>query len=322
MRAWIKADKESKGGWTDTDEVTPGEGEALVRVSHSAINYKDALALTGTSPIFRSFPAVPGIDVAGVVESDPSGRYQPGTEVIITGHGMGETRWGGYAEKLAVPADWLIALPTGMTTEQAAAIGTAGLTAALALDALEDHGVTPEDGPLLVTGASGGVGGYAVALAAKVGFDVKAVSGRPQESDYLTGLGASEVIDRKGFEEKPRPLGKELWASAVDVAGGDILANVLAQMKYGGAVAACGLAQSMGLPTTVAPFILRGVALLGIDSVYASPEKRARAWGRFAGTDVAKKFDDLMVRKPFDEVDGLARDLLEQKIRGRVVLSW
>ncbi|MEC7765274.1 MAG: MDR family oxidoreductase [Pseudomonadota bacterium] len=321
MRAWIQNDKETRGGWAEIDEVVPAEGEALIRVTHSAINYKDGLALTGTSPIFRSFPMVPGIDVAGVVEHDPSGRMAPGTDVVITGHGMGETRWGGYAEKLAVPSDWLIAIPSSMSNEHAAAIGTAGLTAALCLDALEDHGVRPDSGPMVITGASGGVGGYAVALASTAGFDVKAVSGRSSEKDYLTGLGASEVVDRAPFEEKPRALGKEQWASAIDVAGGEILANVISGMQYGGAVAACGLAQSMNLPTSVAPFILRSVALLGVDSVYAPPEKRARAWGRFT-TDVVKRFDPMLVREKFDAVDGLAQDLLDQKVRGRVVLSW
>jgi acrylyl-CoA reductase (NADPH) len=322
VRAWIAESNESRGGWREIEPASVPAKPVTVRVTHSALNFKDALALTGRSPIFRRFPMVPGIDIVGEILADESGRFQAGELVVATGHGLGEIHWGGYAEQARLEPEWLVRLPKGIAPADAASIGTAGLTAALSVLALEDYGIAPDKGPVLVTGASGGVGGHAIALLQKAGFAVTAVTGRPAEADYLCALGASDVIARSEFEGDPRPIAKERWAAAVDVAGGRILANVLSQIRYGGAVAASGLAQSMNLPTSVAPFILRAVSLLGIDSVAASAEKRERSWARLARDLDFERLRSMTTLHRFEEVDALAEALLDQKLRGRAVLHW
>ncbi len=322
MRAWIQQSKDVPGGWADIAEGSLPDLPVTVAVAHSALNYKDALALTGRSPIFRKFPMIPGIDMSGRVVSDASGRFAPGTEVVATGWGLGETSMGGYAEMARLDPDWALPLPAGLSLSDAAGIGTAGLTAALSVLALRDFGIEPDAGPVLVTGATGGVGGFAVALLHALGFEVVAVTGRPEQSSYLQELGAAEIFDRKNLEGEPRPLGKEMWAAAVDVAGGKVLANVLPSIRYGGAVAASGLASSMSLPTTVAPFILRNVALLGIDSVMAPRARRERAWTLLADKLPADALARMVTLNAFADVDDLAVRMLDQKLRGRAVLEW
>jgi acrylyl-CoA reductase (NADPH) len=255
---------------TQLDDSDLMEGDVTVRVEYTTLNYKDGLAMTGRSPIVRKFPLTPGIDFSGTVVASEHADFKQGDQVILNGFGVGEAHSGGYAQKARVSGDWLVPLPEGLSMRQAMAIGTAGYTAMLCVMALEDHGVKPDQGDVLVTGASGGVGSVAVAILSKLGYRVVATTGRMNEKDYLLGLGAADVIDRAGFAEKARPLAKELWSGAIDVAGGNTLANVLSQLKYGGAAAICGLAESMSLPTTVAPFILRGISMYGIDSVMAS----------------------------------------------------
>jgi acrylyl-CoA reductase (NADPH) len=322
IEAWVARAKGEAGGWTRIDTTELPDRPVTVAVSHSAVNYKDGLAITGKGPIFRSFPAIPGIDIAGSVIADKSGTFAPGTEVIATGWGIGETTPGGYAREVKLEPGWLVRRPDGLSAVEAAAIGTAGLTAALSVLALERYGITPADGPVLVTGATGGVGGHAVMLLSAAGYDVVAVTGRMAEADYLKGLGAKEVIDRAEFDGEPRPLGKERWPAAVDVVGGKVLANVLSMIRYGGAVAASGLAQSMALPTSVAPFILRGVALLGVESVSVSAERRAVAWERIARDIDHARLKAMTAVHPFSEADRLAADLIDQKLRGRAVLAW
>ena len=263
--------------WTEVDESDLMEGDVTVAVSHSSLNFKDGLALTGTSPVVRRWPMIPGIDLAGIVRDSSHPDHQPGAAVLLNGWGTGETHLGGYAELSRVPGDWLVPVPAGLSAEQCMAIGTAGYTAMMCVMALERHGLTPGDGPVLVTGAAGGVGSVAVALLAGLGFEVWASTGRAEETDYLKGLGATEVLDRAELSEKGRPMGKERWAGAVDSVGSFTLANVLSMTKYGGVVAACGLAQGMDLPGSVAPFILRGVTLAGIDSVMAPKARRVEA---------------------------------------------
>ncbi len=250
------------------DAALPAEGNVTVRVEYSTVNYKDGLCITGGGGLVRSYPHVPGIDFAGTVEASDDPRYKPGDKVVLTGWRVGEVWWGGYAEKARVKADWLVPLPAGLTTRQAMAVGTAGFTAMLAVMALEAHGLTPAKGEVLVTGAAGGVGSVATAILAKRGYQVAAVTGRPEQEDYLKGLGASRIVPRAELADAPtRPLDKETWAGAIDNVGGTMLARVLSQMKYNGSVAAVGLAGGANLPTTVIPFLLRGVNLLGIDSV-------------------------------------------------------
>ncbi|MEJ6633542.1 MAG: MDR family oxidoreductase, partial [Oceanospirillaceae bacterium] len=244
------------------------EGDVLIQVDYSTLNYKDSLAITGASPVVRNFPMVPGIDFAGTVEHSDHADFKAGDQVVLNGFGVGEGHWGGLAQKARVKGDWLVPLPTAFTPKQAMTIGTAGYTAMLCVMALEQQGVNPDQGEILVTGAAGGVGSVAVSLLAKLGFHLVASSGRPEEKDYLLSLGATQVMDRNELSEKGRPLAKERWAGAIDVAGSHTLANICASMKYGGTVAACGLAQGYDLPATVMPFILRGVTLAGIDSVY------------------------------------------------------
>lgn len=297
------------------------EGNVTVQVEYSTINYKDALAMTGSAPILRKLPIVPGIDFSGeVIESDDS-RFKAGDKVVLNGFGVGETHSGGYSQVARVNGDWLVALPDGLDTREAMAIGTAGYTAMLCILALENHGCKPEDGPVLVTGATGGVGSIAVAVLSKLGFDVAAVTGKLSESDYLTSLGASEIIERKHFADKPRPLDRETWPAAVDVAGGNTLANVLSKMKRAGAVAACGLADSMDLPTSVAPFILRGIALYGIDSVMCPMEQRQLAWQRLASDLDKDLLESMIYEVAFDDIPTACADLLAGKLKGRAVIS-
>jgi acrylyl-CoA reductase (NADPH) len=303
------------------DDAELMEGDVTVAVEWSTINYKDGLAITGKAPVVRRFPMIPGIDFAGTVESSTHPDWKSGDKVILNGWGLGETHLGAYGEKARVKGQWLVRLPAGLQARDAMAIGTAGYTAMLAVMALERHGVTPDRGPVLVTGAAGGVGSVAVALLAKLGFTVIASTGRPAEADYLKGLGASEIIDRSELAAQPRPLAKERWAGAVDSVGSSTLANALSMTKYGGAVAACGLAGGMDLPTSVAPFILRGVSLLGIDSVQCPQKLRIAAWRRL-DLDLDRGKLAAMTREiGLPEVIDTAGTILQGQIRGRIVVT-
>ena len=297
------------------------EGDVTVRVTHSTLNYKDGLALTGKAPVVRRFPMIPGIDFAGTVERSEHPEFKPGDAVVLNGWGTGETHLGGYAEKARVRGDWLVPLPGAFTPAQAMAIGTAGYTAMLAVLALEKHGLAPALGPAVVTGAAGGVGSVAIALLAKAGWQVIASTGRPDEADYLKGLGASEIIDRADLAAPGRPLGKERWAAGVDSVGSTTLANLLSMTRYSGAIAACGLAGGMDLPSSVAPFILRGVSLLGIDSVMAPKALRIEAWNRLARDIDQDKLAAMTSTLALEDVIPAGRDILEGKIRGRVVVE-
>ena len=295
-------------------------GDVTVKVEYSALNYKDGLAMTGAAPVVRRFPLVPGIDFSGTVLESSHADYQPGDKVVLNGFGVGEVHSGGYAGVARVNGDWLIPLPEGLTTRQAMEIGTAGYTAMLCVMALEGHGIKAESGDILVTGAAGGVGSVAVALLGRLGYRVIAATGRSEERDFLIGLGAAEIIDRKEFSGKLRPLAKELWAGAVDVAGGTTLANVLSQIKYGGAVAACGLADSMELPASVAPFILRAVTLYGIDSVMAPLERRRAAWKRLVSDLDLGLLEGLSREIDFDQLPEEAEAILKGQVRGRTIV--
>lgn len=297
------------------------EGDTTVSVAYSSLNYKDALALSGNAPVVRKWPMIPGIDFSGVVEKCESGKLRPGDTVILNGWGCGEVHFGGYAGKARVPHGWLTRLPTGIDARTAMEIGTAGYTAMLCVLALEEQGVRPSDGEVLVTGASGGVGGIAIALLSKLGFEVVASTGRTLESDYLQSLGAKEVIDRKEFSEPGRPLGKERWAGVVDSVGSHTLANAIAQTRYCGTVAACGLAQGMDLPVTVMPFILRGVHLVGVDSVKASQERRNIAWQRLARDLKLSVLANMTQTVKLQDLEEQAKQLLAGKVRGRVVVQ-
>ena len=306
--------------WTPMQDADLGDGDVTVRVSHSTLNYKDGLALSGRLPGMR-LPLVPGIDFAGSVIASTHADFAPGDEVILNGWGCGERRPGGYAQRARVPGEWLIKRPAAFTSAEAMAIGTAGYTAMLCVLALEAHGATPDKGPVLVTGAAGGVGSIAVALLHKLGYRVIASTGRPLETDYLRGLGASEIIARDELSSAGRPLGKERWAGAIDVAGSHTLANAIAMTQYGGCVAAAGLAQGLDLPMSVAPFILRGITLAGIDSVMAPREKRVRAWERLAVDLDRSKLAELTVTRPLADVVALAPEIIAGKVRGRIVLE-
>src|SRR5581483_1792251 len=297
------------------------EGDVVVRVSHSTVNYKDGLAITGKAPVIRRWPMIPGIDFAGEVVSSTHAEFKPGDPVVLNGWGVGETHYGGYAQMARVKGDWLVRRPAEFSAAESLAIGTAGYTAMLCVLALERHGVTPASGPVLVTGAAGGVGSIAIALLAKLGYQVVASTGRPTETDYLKGLGASEVIDRAELSKPARPLNKERWAGAVDAVGSHTLANALSMTKYGGTVAACGLAGGMDLPGSVAPFILRGVTLAGIDSVMAPKPARIEAWARLARDLDRSKLKALTVTHPAADVVALGSDIVAGKVRGRVVLE-
>ncbi|SAL23174.1 quinone oxidoreductase [Caballeronia terrestris] len=303
------------------DEARLVDGDVLVRVEYSTLNYKDALAITGRAPIARTFPMVPGIDFAGVVEESGHGRYKPGDRVVLNGWGAGETHWGGLAQKARIPGDQLIPLPEGLTTRQAMAVGTAGYTAMLCVQALERHGVRADRGDLLVTGANGGVGSLAIAILARRGFRVVASTGRAAEEARLRELGAAEVIDRATLSAPGKPLQKERWGAAVDCVGSHTLANICATLRYGGAVAACGLAQGMDLPASVAPFILRGVALLGVDSVYVPHERRIAAWNSIAQEVPAHVIDDVASEIALGEAVDVAGRLLQGEVKGRVIVD-
>ena len=316
-----KIDGGQKVGLTDFDEAGLMEGDVTVRVEWSTVNYKDGLAVTGNAPVVRRFPMIPGIDFAGTVESSSHPQWRPGDRVILTGWGVGETHLGGFAEKARVKGDWLVRLPERNSARGAMAIGTAGFTAMLAVMALERHGITPRQGPVIVTGAAGGLGSVAVTLLANLGFLVIAATGRPSEADYLKSLGAQEVIERKELVGAARPLGRERWAGGIDTVGSNTLANVLSMTRYGGAVAACGLAGGMDLPATVAPFILRGVSLVGIDSVMCPLERRREAWKRLASDMEAGKLAAMTSEIDLSGVMEVGRRIVEGGVRGRVVVK-
>jgi len=296
-------------------------GDVLIQVDYSTLNYKDSLAITGASPVVRNFPMVPGIDLAGTVEHSDHADFKVGDQVVLNGFGAGEGHWGGLAQKARVKGDWLVPLPTAFTPKQAMTIGTAGYTAMLCVMALEENGVTPEQGEILVTGAAGGVGSVAVSLLAKLGYTVVASSGRAAEKDYLLSLGAALVMDRNELSEKGRPLAKERWAGAIDVAGSHTLANICAAMKYGGTVAACGLAQGFDLPATVMPFILRGVTLAGVDSVYRPKADRIAAWNRLAQDLNLTHLDTIMTEITLGQALETAQDQMQGLTRGRFVVN-
>ena len=306
---------------TQLDDSDLMDGDVTIRVEYTTVNYKDGLALTGTSPVVRKFPLTPGVDFSGTVEESSHADFSVGDQVVLNGFGVGEVHSGGYAQKARVSGDWLVPLPDGISTRQAMAIGTAGYTAMLSVIALQNHGLTADQGDVLVTGASGGVGSVAVAILGKLGYRVVATTGRMNERDFLIGLGAADVVDRADFAEKARPISKELWAGAIDVAGGNTLANVLSQIKYGGAAAICGLADSMSLPTSVAPFILRGISMYGIDSVMAPIARRKAAWQRLVTDLDMDLLDKLSFDLDFEDLPRAAEDILAGKIRGRAVVK-
>ena len=316
-----KADKNQTVSLTDFDEANLMEGDVTVGVQWSTLNYKDGLAITGRAPVVRRFPMIPGIDLAGEVLASGHPGWHPGDMVILNGWGLGETHLGAYAEKARVKGEWLVRLPQGLSPRDAMAVGTAGYTAMLAVMALERHGMNPGRGPVVVTGAAGGVGSVAVALLAKLGYSVIASTGRQQEADYLKTLGAGEIIDRNELSGPAKALAKERWAAGIDSIGSTTLANVLSMTKYGGAVAACGLAGGMDLPSSVAPFILRGVSLLGIDSVQCSPKERAAAWQRLDSDLDRGKLAAMTNQIGLSDVIEVAGNILEGRVRGRIVVK-
>ncbi|MEI4487819.1 MDR family oxidoreductase [Frigidibacter sp. MR17.14] len=296
------------------------EGEVLVDVAFSTLNYKDALAITGASPVVRSFPMVPGIDFAGVVRDSADPAWKPGDRVVLNGWSVGEKHWGGLAGQARVPGNWLVPLPEGISARQAMAIGTAGYTAMLCVMALERQGLTPDAGEVVVTGAAGGVGSIATLLLSTLGYTVAAVTGRPSEEAFLRDLGAASIVDRAELSAPGKPLARERWAGGIDVAGSTVLANVLAATRYRGVVACCGLAAGMDLPTSVAPFILRGVTLVGVDSVMCPQPERREAWARLARDLDLAKLDALATELPLDRVIETAPKFLKGEVRGRVVV--
>jgi acrylyl-CoA reductase (NADPH) len=298
------------------------EGEVVVAVEYSTLNYKDGLCLTGNGGLVRKYPHVPGIDYAGTVESSSDDRYKPGDKVVLTGWRVGEVTWGGYAQKARVPADYLVPLPAGLTTKQAMAIGTAGFTSMISVMALEAQGLKTGTGPVLVTGAAGGVGSVAVAILANLGYEVAAVTGRPETADYLKSLGATQIVAREELAEPSgKPLEKETWAGCIDAVGGSMLAKVLTQINYGGSVAAVGLAGGAKLPTTVIPFLLRGVNLLGIDSVMQPYENRVKAWKRLASDLSMSKLEEMIVPATLADLPDLGAAILKGGVKGRVVVD-
>ena len=316
-----KAEKATAVALTQFDEAELMEGDVTVRVEWSALNYKDGLAVTGKAPVVRRFPMIAGIDLAGTVEQSSHQQWKTGDKVICTGWGMGETHLGAYAEKARVKGDWLVRLPVGMSTRDAMAIGTAGFTAMLAVLALEKHGLSPKDGPMVVSGAAGGVGSVATAVLSRLGYHVIASTGRMSEAAYLKDLGAAEVIDRSELSGPAKSLAKERWAGGVDSVGSTTLANILSMTKYRGAVAACGLAAGMDLPSSVAPFILRGVCLLGIDSVMCPIELRKVAWSRLASDLEPGKLIEITHEIGLDEVIAAGAKILAGEVRGRIVVK-
>jgi acrylyl-CoA reductase (NADPH) len=316
-----KDDQGARARIATIDESALGVGDVTVSVEYSTVNYKDGLAITNASPIIKSFPLIPGIDLAGTVETSEHSSLKKGDRVVLNGWGLGVDHNGGFAQKARLPGDWLIKLPQNISTRQAAAIGTAGYTAMLSVIALEQGGIRPTDGDVLVTGASGGAGSVAIALLSKLGYRVLASTGRPEEADYLKSLGAAELIDRKTLSEPSRPIGMERWIGAIDAVGSHTLANVLAQTRYGGVVAAFGLAQGTDLPASMLPFILRYVTLAGIDSVNAPRERREIAWSRLA-TDLDLDLLETMVTEiGLNDVIPAARSIQQGKIRGRTVVN-
>ncbi|RRI07690.1 oxidoreductase [Mesorhizobium tamadayense] len=315
------AEKKQSVEIVDLTEADLMEGDVTVAVEATTVNYKDGLAITGKAPVVRRWPLVPGIDFAGTVISSSHADWRKGDKVILNGWGVGETHYGAYAGRARVKGDWLVPLPDGMSPHDAMAVGTAGYTAMLAVMALERHGIVPDRGPVVVTGAAGGVGSVAISILSTLGYHVVASTGRNAESPYLIDLGAAEVISRDELSQPAKPLGKERWAGGVDSVGTHTLANVLSMTSYGGAIAACGLAGGMDLPTSVAPFILRGVSLLGIDSVMAPKPVRLEAWRRIGADLDLKKLSTLSRAIGFDGIIGAARDIVDGKIRGRVVVD-
>jgi len=298
------------------------EADVTVAVEYSTLNYKDGLCVTASGGLVRKFPHVPGIDLAGTVEKSDNAAYQPGDMVVLTGWRVGEAWWGGYAQKARVKGEWLTPLPDGITTRQAMAVGTAGFTAMLAVMALEDHGLQPGNGPVLVTGAAGGVGSVATAILANLGYEVAAVTGRPETAEYLTSLGAARIVPREELAEPSgKPLEAEAWAGCVDAVGGAMLAKVLTQMKYGSSVAAVGLAGGAKLPTTVIPFLLRGVNLLGIDSVMQPQANRVIAWQRIARDLPMNKLESMISPATLDDLPALGKSILKGQVKGRVVVD-
>ncbi len=316
-----KADSGQTVALKDFDNADLMEGDVDVRVAWSTLNYKDGLAVTGKAPVVRRWPMIGGIDFAGTVEQSSHPDWKAGDKVILNGWGIGETHLGAYGEKARVKGEWLVRLPATMSARDAMAIGTAGYTAMLAVMALEKHGITPDRGPQIVTGAAGGVGSVAVALLARLGYDVTASTGRPEETGYLKRLGAKEIIERKELSAPPRPLAKERWAGGVDSVGSTTLANVLSMLRYRGAVAACGLAGGMDLPASVAPFILRGVSLLGIDSVYRPRSDRESAWKRLESDLDRAKLAEMTTEIGLSDVVEAGRQIVEGRIRGRIVVK-
>jgi acrylyl-CoA reductase (NADPH) len=316
-----KADKGSTAALAQFDEAELMEGDVTVRVEWSTLNYKDGLALTGQAPVVRRFPMIAGIDFAGTVEQSSNPRWKAGDQVVCTGWGMGETFLGAYAEKARVKGDWLVAVPAGLSSRDAMAIGTAGYAAMLAVLALERHGLTPQQGPVVVTGAAGGVGSVATAVLSKLGYHVIASTGRTSEAPYLRALGVAEVIDHNELSGPAKPLAKERWAAGIDSVGSTTLANVLSMTKYAGAVASCGLAAGMDLPTSVAPFILRGVCLLGIDSVMCPIELRKVAWQRLASDLDRAKLTEITHEIGLDQVIDAGAKILAGQVRGRIVVK-
>ena len=303
-----------------TDQLP--EGNVVVNVEYSTVNYKDGLCIGPGGGLVREYPHVPGIDFAGTIESSDDPRYSAGDSVVLTGWRVGEVHWGGYAQKARVNADWLVPLPSGLSSRQAMAVGTAGFTAMLAVAALEDHGLKPDQGPVLVTGAAGGVGSVATAILANLGYEVAAVTGRPETEEYLRALGATQIVPREEINETvKRPLERETWAGCVDAVGGDMLARILGQMKYGGSVSAVGLAGGAGLPATVIPFLLRGVNLLGIDSVMQPYDNRLRAWERIAKDLPMDKLEAMIHPATLGDLPALGKDILKGQVKGRVVVD-
>ncbi|GAB2658493.1 acrylyl-CoA reductase (NADPH) [Nocardia goodfellowii] len=306
---------------TEVDQARLPDGNVTLEVAYSTLNYKDALAITGKSPIVRKYPMIPGIDLAGVVTESTHASWSPGDRAVLNGWGVGESHWGGLAQRARLDGDWLIPLPETLTTRQAMAIGTAGYTAALCVEALLNHGVRPDQGEVLVTGATGGVGSVAIALLAARGFTVAAATGKTTEAEYLHGLGAATVVDRAELGERGKALQKERWAGVVDAVGSHTLANACAQTRYGGAVAACGLAQGMDFAGTVAPFILRGVTLYGIDSVMAPRHRRIAAWSRLADDLKPEALESITREVGLSEAIDAARQLISGAVRGRIVVD-
>jgi acrylyl-CoA reductase (NADPH) len=316
-----KAEKGTSAALTQFDDADLMDGDVTVAVEWSTVNYKDGLALTGKAPVVRRFPMIAGIDFAGTVTASSHPHFHVGDKVISNGWGLGETHLGAYAERARVKGDGLVALPQGLSARDAMAIGTAGYTAMLAVLALESHGLTPQQGPVVVTGAAGGVGSIAIALLSKLGFQVIAVTGRTSEERYLRGLGATEILDRQELAGAAKPLAKERWAGGVDSVGSTTLANLLSMTSYGGAIAACGLAAGMDLPSSVAPFILRGVSLLGVDSVMCPIEKRKVAWSRLASDLDRQKLAEITEEISLDDVLAAAPRILAGQVRGRLVVK-